>query len=342
LVIGDWWRLSLSHRRAARCHDVRFHRARQLLAFFFPLGQQMSDPVLQSEAMKTTRFASPGRSAETPNSKHQPPVQVRPATPDEVEYNHLPACSIGDVPCSRADEIDGYLELGMAGEALDRVGETLSRPQLTPDEFQGCVFALLQNDGIEEWQKQVELAYRRLTDRSDDRVRSAMLNFYFSINESNKAFLFFPRKSTKFFDAWTMMQVCLDLGRLDEAKKVARYCRGNLASAKDDFTRASMIDALGAYHLRMGEFEPALALWSEAPVEPAFHRQMVKGVVKARLMQALQAAKLGLATAELMKDEASSETELRLAGNTTHAIGAEAVNELAELTSKIGRFLGEV
>lgn len=239
------------------------------------------------------------------------------------------------------DEIDGYLELGMAEQALDRVRETLSKAEIAPDEFQGCVFALLQSDGLEQWKKQVEIAYRCLTDRSDDRVRSAMLNFYFSLNESNKAFLFFPKRSTKFFDAWTMMQVCLDLGRLEEAKKVARYCRGNLASAKDDFTQASMIDALAAYHLRMREFEPALALWSEAPVEPAFHRQMVRGAVKARLMQALQAAKAGLATANLMKEEAKFETEMQLAGNT-HAIGAEAVTELAELSSKIEKFLSEI
>jgi hypothetical protein len=239
------------------------------------------------------------------------------------------------------DEIDGYLELGMAEHALARVRETLSKAEIAPDEFQGCVFALLQSDGLERWEKQVEIAYRRLTDRSDDRVRSAMLNFYFSLNESNKAFLFFPKRSTKFFDAWTMMQVCLDLGRLEEAKKVARYCRGNLASAKDDFTQASMIDALTAYHLRMSEVEPALALWSDAPAEPAFHRQMVKGMVKARVMQALQAAKAGLTIAKSMKEEANFETEMQLTG-TTHAIGAEAVTELTELTAKLERFLSEV
>jgi len=239
------------------------------------------------------------------------------------------------------DEIDGYLELGMADEALDRVRETLSKPGITPDEFQGCVFALLQSDGLERWRKQVETAYRGLTDRSDDRVRSAMLNFYFSLNESNKAFLFFPKKSTKFFDAWTMMQVCLDLGRLDEAKKVARYCRGNLASAKDDFTQASMIDALAAYHMRMSEFEAALTLWSEAPVEPAFHRQMVRGVVKARLMQALQAAKVGHGMAKLMKEQANFETEMQLPG-ITQAIGAEAVTELNALLDKVEKFVGEV
>jgi hypothetical protein len=102
-----------------------------------------------------------------------------------------------------------------------------------------------------------------------------------------------------------------------------------------------MIDALAAYHLRNGEFEPALALWSEAPVEPAFHRQMVKGVVKARLMQALQAAKVGLGVANLMKEQAKFETEIQLGGNS-QTIGNEAVNELDALLGKIEKFVSEL
>ena len=102
-----------------------------------------------------------------------------------------------------------------------------------------------------------------------------------------------------------------------------------------------MIDALASYHLRINEFDQALNLWSEAPVEPAFHRQMVKGVVKARVMQALQAAKTGLVLANTMKEQADLATEMQMTGNT-QAIGADAVEELAKLQTKIERFLSEM
>ena len=91
-----------------------------------------------------------------------------------------------------------------------------------------------------------------------------MLNYYFSVGEAARAFEFFPRHPTKFFDAWTMMQVCLELGRLDEAKKVARYCSGLLATADDDFTRASMADALAAYYVHIGKSDQALKLWNRS------------------------------------------------------------------------------
>ena len=290
-----------------------------------------------------TRIPAPGLSAENPNPKHRNAIKAGPASQHELnpvtQKGLSPSVTAPLKTGATVDEIDGYLELGMSVEALDKVRETLAGATITPEEFQTCIYALLQSDELQRWTKQIETAYRRVADPADDRVRSAMLNYYFSINQSKKAFLFFPRRSTKFFDAWTMMQVCLDLGRLDEAKKVARYCRGNLASAKDDFTKASMIDALAGYHLRNNEFDEALNLWTDAPVEPAFHPQRVSGVVKARLMQALQAAKAGLAVAKVMQDQA--EIDLQLPGNS-QAISADAVRELAALQDRIERVIGEL
>ena len=77
---------------------------------------------------------------------------------------------------------------------------------------------------------------------------------------------------------------------------MARYCSGFLATADDDFTRASMADALASYCLWIGDPESALKLWREAPAEPVFQRQRFCGIVKAHLLQALEAAKAGLVT----------------------------------------------
>src|SRR6478672_10451055 len=192
-------------------------------------------------------------------------------------------------------EIDGYMELGMKGEALDLIRGALEKRQASGDEFHTCVFALLRSERLETWKNLVKTAYRRLSKPVNDQVRSAMLNYYFSVGEAARAFEFFPRRPTKFFDAWTMMQVCLELGRLGEAKKVARYCSGFLATAEDDFTRASMADAMASYCLWIGDPESALKLWREAPAEPVFQRQRHCGIVKAHLLQALEAARAGLA-----------------------------------------------
>ena len=229
-------------------------------------------------------------------------------------------------------EIDGYLELGMQDEALTQVHLTLNRDAITADEFKTCVFALLQTDRPQPWRKMVENAYRRLADPGEEAVSSAMLNYYFSIGESKLAFRFFPRRSTRFFDAWTMMQVCLELGRMDEAKKVARYCSGLLKTAGDDFTRASMADAMAAYYLRIGECESAIRLWEEAPAEPAFQRQRLCGIVNARLMQALEAANTGLRT--IAEEEIDLSTEIQLPENTT-AMCSEAKQELENLARGI-------
>jgi len=250
-------------------------------------------------------------------------------------------------------EIDGYLELGMEEEALTVIRATFEKEDISNEEFHTCVFALLQSQQPEPWKRTVESAYRQLQasgsrghraaatirGSADDRVRSAMLNYYFSINEPEKAFAFFPRRSTRFFDAWTMMQVCLELDKLGEAKKLARYVRGVLASADDDFTKASMADALAAYYTRIGDYDSAIDVWENAPHEQPFERQRLAGIVKARLLQALQAAKSGLATIAEAKLKDDLSIQIELPGNTA-ALYEQTERELKNLEGGIAAVLG--
>jgi hypothetical protein len=232
-------------------------------------------------------------------------------------------------------EIDGYLELGMEQQALDMIGEKLVNRPISEAEFHGCVFGLLQTELADRWRPQVETAYRSLQQPVGDEVRSAMLNFYFSLNEPATAFQFFPRRSTRFFDAWTMMQVCLELHRFEEAKKVARYCRGVLRTTTDSFTKASMADALAHYHMRIGDHEEALNLWDDAPAEPAFERQRLTGRVKARLHQALATARAGLKIATEKKDLSIADSSLR----ATNEVVSDSEAELMELELRIAELL---
>ena len=237
-------------------------------------------------------------------------------------------------------EIDGYMELGMEEDALSMIRATFDKHEISEEEFHSCVFALLQSQRLETWKNLVKTAYRRLSKPVTDQVRSAMLNYYFSVGEAARAFEFFPRRPTKFFDAWTMMQVCLELGRLDEAKKVARYCSSLLATADDDFTRASMADALASYCLWIGDPEAALKLWREAPAEPTFQRQKLCGIARAHMLQALEAAKAGL-TALAGQKWPDLGSEIRLQGNAATPI-SDAERELKDLQDGIKRLMPEI
>jgi hypothetical protein len=235
-------------------------------------------------------------------------------------------------------EIDGYLELGMQKEALLLVRATLGKTDISAEVFNTCVFAVLQSERPESWEDTVESAYERLSKPVSDEVRSAMLNYCFSVRKPAKAFEFFPGRATKFFDAWTMMQVCLELGRLKQAKKIARLCSEILAEAKGNFAKASMSDALAAYYLRIGDWQSALRFWREAPMEAAFQRQRLCGIVKVHLMQALHATRAGLQLVAATRRHPNLTTEIQLPGNNA-ALASDTECELKELERAIEELL---
>src|SRR5256885_2211092 len=75
----------------------------------------------------------------------------------------------------------------------------------------------------------------------------------------------------------------MELGMQEEALRLVRaVLNGPTLGAQDEFTRASMIDALASYHLRLGNCAAALELWRNAPEEPCFDRQRLCGVARAR------------------------------------------------------------
>jgi len=236
-------------------------------------------------------------------------------------------------------EINGYLELGMEEEALRLIRGTLHKEQISLEEFNTCLFALLQAGDPKQWRKPIEIAYARLTRPVNDTIRANMVIYYFTIGQPQTAFEFFPkRRPTRFFDIWVMMQVCLELSRLDEAKKIARCCVRFLAIAEDEFTKASMINALATYYLRIGEWESALELWRQAPAESTFERQRLCGIVKVHLLQALEAARTGLAKVAAAQQHADLSMEVQLPGNNA-ALSRDAERDLKSLKDRIDKLL---
>ena len=93
--------------------------------------------------------------------------------------NRIHFCNQGHL-----SEIDGYMELGMEEEARRIIRATFDKHEISEEEFHACVFALLQSERLETWKNLVKTAYRRLSKPVNDQVRSAMLNYYFSVGQA--------------------------------------------------------------------------------------------------------------------------------------------------------------
>ena len=83
-----------------------------------------------------------------------------------------------------------------------------------------------------------------------------------------------------------------------------------------------------------------MKLWNEAPTEPAFQRQRLTGIVKTRLVQALEAAKVGLATIAEAKDDADLSIEPPLSNNSS-ALMSDTDRELKDWVRAIERLIAE-
>ncbi|PYK81000.1 MAG: hypothetical protein DME37_06225 [Verrucomicrobia bacterium] len=101
-----------------------------------------------------------------------------------------------------------------------------------------------------------------------------------------------------------------------------------------------MVDALAAYYLCTGDPESALKFWREAPAEPVFQRQRHCGIVKAHLLQALEAAKAGLVTLA-GQNRSNLGSEIQLQGHAATLI-SDAERELEDLQDGIKRLIPEM
>jgi hypothetical protein len=99
-----------------------------------------------------------------------------------------------------------------------------------------------------------------------------------------------------------------------------------------------MVDALTAYHMRIGEWESALELWRKAPAEPAYERQRLCGMVKVHLHRALQTAKEGLTRLAVDQLQVDLGSEVQSPGNTASLLN-DAERELRELNEAIQRLV---
>jgi len=81
------------------------------------------------------------------------------------------------------------------------------------------------------------------------------------------------------------MTGCCDLGMKREALQLARKIR---------FEQSLLIEALASFFARTHEWDKAIAMWQDAPMDEPLRRNALEGIVQIHLVRAFEAVERGL------------------------------------------------
>jgi hypothetical protein len=198
-----------------------------------------------------------------------------------------------------ADELHGYLELGMANEALAIASNILKSEKIDSLHFCEAVDAILiQADHLKPWRGRVERAYERLNETGKRLGAARMLDFYVSISAWEEAYNFIPRKKsepqTLLFSVWTL----LELRNLEEAASVFLICLKQLKTARDKFDKSCLLEAVAAYLAQTGEWEKAESAWEAGQEFPYLAENAWDGLTKLHAYRGLLQANIAFETAK--------------------------------------------
>ena len=136
-------------------------------------------------------------------------------------------------------------------EALTLAREFLRRDPLETSAFNAALDGLLvSQDRLTRWTRLVESAYARLPKKAKRRAKSAMLSFYHSANDLEKAVAFIPKRldgSVETLDVAFGIDVLVSMNRLEEARVLVRNVIRGRNLACDEWVG-------GVLHSRSAEF----------------------------------------------------------------------------------------
>jgi len=218
-----------------------------------------------------------------------------------------------------ATELEGYVDLGMGRQARKLARQILSKKRILPEEFYETIrsIGIFSDFGI--WKTEIESAYQRQSRRFQKRCRAAMLSFYFSLGDRDKASYYLStERSPDPADAFFTMSVLLELGRVEEAKVLALKMGRLLNRAQEPFARALLIEGIARYFARLGKWDTAAEVWSWAPLGQAFRADALVGLVHLQLVRALNETYNGLHAVEEMRQnpDVSSERAFKIKAPT--------------------------
>ena len=240
-----------------------------------------------------------------------------------------------------AAEISGYADIGMKREALRLTGRVLAKRRILPEEFGEAVRTIGMLSDFKKWKTQLEAAYNRQSKKFKRSVRPDMLATYVCLKEWQTALQFVSVREGSIAPAiFFGMTVLLELDKLEDAKLLAARCTRALSSANNRFEQSLLLDTLGSFFARTHSWDHAIAAWQLAPVEVAFGRDALSGIVKIHLARALESIETGLRKLAELKQQTDESTSLCLPGNDL-ALTLQAEKELLKFRRGIKKLLPE-
>jgi len=241
-----------------------------------------------------------------------------------------------------AAEISGYAEIGMKKEALRLVPRVLTQRRILPEEFREALRTIgLYSTSIsfKKWKPKLEAAYNRQSRKFKRAVRSDMLSMYASDGDWENARPFISiRNAWNATEILFSMDVLLALDMLGDAKRLAGRCEKLLPIEKTRFEQSALCEALASFFARTHDWEKAIAVWQQAPLDEPLRRNALGGIVQIHLARAFEAIERGLnALAELKRNP---EQSLCLPGNDL-GMTLEAQKELLKFKRGIEKLLPE-
>jgi hypothetical protein len=216
-----------------------------------------------------------------------------------------------------AAEMSGCCDLGMKCEALQLVRKILTQERILPEEFREAVRTIgVHADKLKTWKPKLEAAYNRQSRAFKSKVRSDVLSIYASMNDWDNA-----RRFVSVREAWSAdeimfsMDALLALDLLDDAKRLSRRCMKVLPFARTRFEQSLLIEALASFFARTRDWDKAIALWENTPMEEPFRRNALEGIIRIHLARAFEAAERGLQIIRELKQHPHDKLELSLPGN---------------------------
>jgi len=238
-----------------------------------------------------------------------------------------------------ATELEGYVDLGMGRQARKLARQILSKKRILPEEFYETIRSIGIFSDYGKWKTEIESAYQRQSRRFQKRCRAAMLSFYFSLGDRDKASYYLStERSPDPADAFFTMSVLLELGRVEEAKVLALKMGRLLNRAQEPFARALLIEGIARYFARLGKWDTAAEVWSWAPLGQAFRADALVGLVHLQLVRALNETYNGLHAVEEMRQNPDVSSEITIPGNEEDLMG-DLEKELLKLKHQLEKLL---
>jgi len=180
----------------------------------------------------------------------------------------------------------------------------LSKRPLAPFEFSAAVGALSdvgQLDGV--WVALVERAYDDIPENKKIFVRGSMATLYCCLGNFQKAAQFLPPYPQTPAELDQAMRVFLALNRYDEAGQAALRIE-RLVAHLGNARSVELREALEYYHLTLGQWGEAVAVWKHMPSDP-LNDEIMPQIRIARLyaLQALVEVRKGLNELEQQRAE---------------------------------------